>query len=66
MTELAGRARADRDSFLYWIVKPGNRSAEAFYRELEARAEPLSAMVVRGAPFEALAASSPYCDTDNS
>jgi hypothetical protein len=74
VAEIARRARADGGCFVWWIVNPGNRAAAAFYTGLGARAEPLSAMVVHGPAFDALAgsarceASRPrrYCDAASS
>ncbi|MEO1090257.1 MAG: GNAT family N-acetyltransferase [Pseudomonadota bacterium] len=54
MAELVRRAKASGGSFVWWMTKPGNRQAEAFYASLGAHAEPLSAMVIHTEAFEAL------------
>ncbi len=56
MAEFARRARDDGGSFIWWIAKPGNQQANAFYGSLGALGEPLSAMVIQGAAFDTLLA----------
>lgn len=50
-------ARARGDTFVWWLSKPWNEAAHAFYRSVGAAEEKMVAHVVHGPPFEALAAA---------
>ncbi len=56
MTELARRAAAEGGAFVWWIVTPNHRGAEALDAPVGARREPVAAMAVHGDAVAALAA----------
>jgi len=56
LAHLAALARERRLDFLWWVSKPWNREAHAFYRALGAADEPLIAHALYGAAFDRLAA----------
>jgi GNAT superfamily N-acetyltransferase len=56
MAEVAGIAKSEGRSFLWWCSKEWNREAQAFYSGLGAIEETIKAHAIHGEPFDRLAA----------
>lgn len=55
MAAVMREAKKQGDVFVWWIAKPGNTRALAFYRKLGAIQVPTVTHAIFGAPFDTLA-----------